>query len=57
MQPHTPHHFYEIDDDISKLTKAQMWGKFFLYASKEDKSDFVQELIKANGGIKIREVI
>lgn len=44
---------YEIDDDISKLTKAQMWGKFFLYASKEDKSDFVQELIKANGGIKM----
>ena len=44
---------YEQEDDVSKLTKAQMWGKFFLYAPKEEKADFVQELVKANGGIKM----
>ena len=41
----------KLEDNISKLTKAQMWGKFFLYAPKEEKADFVQELVKANGGI------
>ena len=44
---------YEVKDDVSKLTKAQMWGKFFLYAPKDEKADFVQELVKANGGIKM----
>lgn len=43
----------QLSDDISKLTKAQMWGKFFLYASREEKADYVQELTKANGGIKM----
>ena len=40
-----------LSDDILKLTPAQMWGKFFLYASKPDKEDFVKELAKANRGI------
>ena len=42
-----------LDDDISKLTKAQMWGKFFLYASKADKADYIKKLTEANGGIKM----
>ena len=48
-----PYLYYEVKDDVSKLTKAQMWGKFFLYAPKDEKADFVQELVKANGGIKM----
>ena len=28
-----------------------MWGKFFLYASKKDKEDFVNDLAKSNRGI------
>ena len=30
-----------------------MWGKFFLYASVPEKNEFIQELIKINGGIKM----
>ena len=41
----------ECSDDISKLTKAQMWGKFFLYASKEEKKDYIAQLAKSNRGI------
>ena len=41
------------DDDIARLTKAQMWGKFFLYAPKPEKADYVQKLTEANGGIKM----
>ena len=40
-----------LDDDISRLTKAQMWGKFFLNANKPKKAEYVQQLIQANGGI------
>ena len=43
----------KLDDDISKLTKAQMWGKFFLYASNADKKDYIQQLTQENGGIKM----
>ena len=43
----------KLDDDVSKLTKAQMWGKFFLYASKADKADYVRKLTEINGGIKM----
>ena len=43
----------QLDDDISKLTKAQMWGKFFLYASRADKTDYVRNLTEVNGGIKM----
>lgn len=43
----------KLCDDISKLTKAQMWGKFFLYASKPEKAEYIQKLTQANGGIKM----
>ncbi|MBR4790224.1 MAG: Rpn family recombination-promoting nuclease/putative transposase [Treponema sp.] len=43
----------KLDDDISRLTKAQMWGKFFLYANKPKRAKYVQQLIQANGGIKM----
>ena len=43
----------KLSDDISKLTKAQMWGKFFLYASKPEKAEYIQKLTQANGGIKM----
>ena len=43
----------KLDDDIARLTKAQMWGKFFLYAPKPEKADYVQKLTEANGGIKM----
>ena len=41
-----------VPDDISLLTPVQMWGKFFLYANKPDKSDFVEKLAEENRGIK-----
>lgn len=43
----------KLDDEISKLTKAQMWGKFFLNASKPEKAEYIQKLSQANGGIKM----
>lgn len=43
----------KLDDDVSRLTKAQMWGKFFLYAHKFKRAKYVQQLIQANGGIKM----
>ena len=42
-----------LPDDISLLTPAQMWGKFFLYASVPDKEDFVKLLEKNNRGIRM----
>ena len=42
-----------LPDDVSKLTKTQMWGKFFLYASNKEKQDFVKELCKHNRGINM----
>ena len=30
-----------------------MWGKFFLYANKPDKSDFIEKLADQNKGIKM----
>ena len=43
----------KLNDDVSRLTKAQMWGKFFLYAHKPKRANYVQQLIQANGGIKM----
>ena len=43
----------KIDDDISKLTKAQMWGKFFINVSKPEKAEYIQKLTQSNGGIKM----
>lgn len=43
----------KLPDDVEKLTKPQLWGKFFLNASKEDKQDFVKQLCKKNRGIKM----
>ena len=40
-----------LPDDIALLTPAQMWGKFFLYASVPEKRDFLEQLTKANRGI------
>ena len=42
-----------LPDNDSLLTPAQMWGKFFLYASKPDKEEFINELAKVNRGIKM----
>ena len=42
-----------VPDNISLLTPVQMWGKFFLYANKPDKSDFVEKLAEENRGIKM----
>ena len=42
-----------IPDDFSLLTPVQMWGKFFLYADKPDKRDFVEKLSEQNRGIKM----
>ena len=43
----------KLGDDIARLTKAQMWGKFFLYAPVPEKADYVRRLTEANGGIKM----
>lgn len=43
----------QLPDDVSKLTKTQMWGKFFLYASNVDKQSFVKELCTHNRGINM----
>ena len=42
-----------LSDDISLLTPAQMWGKFFLYASVPEKQDYIRELAKHNRGINM----
>ena len=42
-----------LKDDIKTLTAVEMWGKFFLYANKPEKQDFVEELAKANRGIRM----
>ncbi len=42
-----------LDDDIDSLTPAEMWGKFFLYASDAEKQDYIIELAKHNRGIEM----
>ena len=42
-----------LSDEISKLTAAQMWGKFFLYASVPEKQDYIRDLAKHNRGINM----
>ncbi|MBR5033647.1 MAG: Rpn family recombination-promoting nuclease/putative transposase [Treponema sp.] len=42
-----------LPDDISLLTPAQMWGKFFLDAPDKEKNAFIEELSNANRGIKM----
>ena len=41
----------EITDDISQLSKTQMWAKYFSYADREDKQDFVKKLTNKMEGI------
>jgi len=41
----------KLPDDIASLTPAEIWGKFFLYASDKDNQDFVIELTNHNRGI------
>ena len=43
----------QLQDDIPQLTAAQMWGKFFLYASIPEKQDYIKELAKHNRGINM----
>ncbi|MDO4506057.1 MAG: Rpn family recombination-promoting nuclease/putative transposase, partial [Spirochaetales bacterium] len=43
----------QLPDDVSKLTKTQMWGKFFLYASNKDKQAYIKELCAHNRGINM----
>ena len=43
----------KLPDDVEKLTKPQLWGKFFLNASRENKQDFVKLLCEKNRGIKM----
>ena len=45
--------FKQLPDDVSKLTKTQMWGKFFLYASNKDKQAYIKELCDHNRGINM----
>lgn len=47
----------KISDDISKLTKAQMWGKFFLYGSKIEKKEYISQLAQQNRGIQMAVTI
>ena len=42
-----------LPDDIPQLTAAQMWGKFFLYASVQEKQEYIRELAKHNRGINM----
>lgn len=40
-----------LPDDPQKLTKVEMWGKFFLYASNADRQNYIRELSEHNRGI------
>ncbi|MBQ3670287.1 MAG: Rpn family recombination-promoting nuclease/putative transposase [Treponema sp.] len=40
-----------LPDDAEKLTSAERWGKFFLYADNPEKQQFISELCHAEEGI------
>ena len=42
-----------LPNDISLLTSAQMWGKFFINAPEVDKKDLIEQLSNANRGINM----
>lgn len=39
------------EEDIGKLTGAQKWGKFLLYADKEEKQAYIKKLCRSMEGI------
>ena len=43
----------QLPDDVTRLTPAQMWGKFFISSATSEKQDFVKALCKVNRGIKM----
>jgi len=46
-----------LPDDVEKLTNAELWGKFFLYAANESKKDFVAQIRKKHRGIDMANVV
>lgn len=42
-----------LNVDVSKLTRAQMWGTFFLYGSSPAKKELIHDLCKTNKGIEM----
>lgn len=42
-----------LNVDVSKLTRAQMWGTFFLYGSSPAKKELIHNLCKTNKGIEM----
>ena len=41
----------ELNVDVEKLTPVQKWGKFLLYADREDMQDLIERLCQESGGI------
>ena len=39
------------DEPVEKLTHGQRWGKFFLYADRKDKVQYIKKLTKAEEGL------
>lgn len=42
-----------LPDDVEKLTETELWGKFFLYASRVEKQDFVKKIFAKKRGIEM----
>ena len=36
---------------MEKLTHGQRWGKFFLYADRKDKLEYIQKLVQSEEGL------
>ena len=51
-----PKLMFNVPDDIEKLTPAEKWGKFLLYADDESKQDFVGRLCNSEEGIMAANV-
>ena len=39
------------DEPVEKLTHGQRWGKFFLYADRKDKLEYIQKLVQSEEGL------
>ena len=39
------------DEPIEKLTHGQRWGKFFLYADRKDKIEYIKKLVQSEEGL------
>lgn len=44
-----------LPDDLETLTETELWGKFFIYAPRKDKQDFVKQICKKIRGIKMAD--